>query len=211
MPRELGSTGLQYYCDADKEYWKELKEKFANKPPSICYKRTTSILGDDMWIIEGRGTSRNLQQNSLMWYCPVQNRFNISHGKCKGFRALDICSSYGVSSKAFLNNHHSVDVIEPEEFMASVVACNSRIWRVSDRMHVQCTDDLHNIVYSGYDSVRLGTHKLAYILMECPEIYNVKNIVLDFSLNEKFKQSILERGYEVSSKYSASFLSFTRA
>jgi hypothetical protein len=212
MPRELGTKiGPHFYCDADKDYWKELKQKFANKPPSICYKRTTSVYGEDMWVVEGRGTARHLLQDSLVWYCPIQNRYNIGHGKCRGFRALDICSSYGVSSRAFLEHHHRVDIIEPEEFMASLVACNSRIWKVADRMHVMCRQDFDAIQFSSYDSVRIGTNKLAYILMECPDIYNVKNIVLDFAIGDKIKESIIERGYEVFTRYSASTHSFTRA
>ena len=200
-----------HYCEADKDYWRDLKKQFANKPPSVCYKRTTSIFDDEMWIIEGRGTSRSILHNSMIWYCPGQNRFNTSHSRCKGFRALDICSSWGISSRVFLEGHHSVDVIEPEGFMASLVECNSRKWKMSDRIHVVCRNDLHNIQFNGYDSVRLGTHKLAYILMDNPEIYNVKNIVLDFSLNEQIKHSILDRGYVMATNYSASTLSFTRA
>jgi hypothetical protein len=74
-----------------------------------------------------------------------------------------------------------------------------------------CRQDFDAIQFSSYDSVRIGTNKLAYILMECPDIYNVKNIVLDFAISDKFKESIIERGYEVFTRYSASTHSFTRA
>ena len=212
MARTLGAkTGPHYHCEADKEYWKELKKRFATKIPSICYKRTTSQFGDQMWIIEGRASTRGHLDKSL---CYSKSTANGNHNTCnsriRGFRALDICSSYGISSRAFLTHHHSVDVVEPEEFMASLVECNSRIWNLTDRMYVQRTSDFSSIKFNSYDSIRIGTPQLTYILDEYPDIFNIKNIVLDFQLDYGKKQAIYSRGYVDLLQYTH-MDSFTRA
>ena len=210
MPRLLGSTsGPHYHCEADRDYWQELKATFKNKPPHIGYKKIINQYNDPMWIVDKRLSSRNHIEH-LTCYYPEFNRHNTSHGRFSGFRALDICSSYGISSRAFLDGHATVTVIEPEEFMAKLVLCNTRLWRQESRIHVQHTEQWQDIEYKGYDSIRLGSTHIHHLLNDYPDILTVKNIAFDYAIDRQTRTLLYNHGYDVKFNY-GSIESFSKA
>lgn len=187
---------LTYYCDADKEYWKELRLKPVT--PSAVVKRINSpIDGKRMWVLDGRMTTRGYTNDWL--FCPSSglNRFSTAHSRLKGNVALDICSSYGISSRTFLDGGHTgVVIIEPEELVAEMVVSNMSHWGY-DNFEVWQSRDWSNVNFENFDSIRFGHPDLEMLFHKYTDsILQARNIVFEqTTISNLTKEILLDAGY----------------
>lgn len=184
-----------YYCEADREYWRELKTR--ESTPSIVMKRINSpVDGRRMWVVDGRMTSKGYTDDWL--YCTTNglNRFSTAHSRLSGNRALDICSTYGVSSRAFLDGgHSSVVIVEPEELIADLVIKNLNGWGYQN-FEVWPTRDWDQLCFEEFDSIRFGHPDLEMLVhSHTQDILQVNNLIFDVPIGKLTKEILLDAGY----------------
>lgn len=198
-------TNVSFYCEADKEYWKHLKEtRHERQHDTIVYRRCLTPIypGELYWIIDGRMTTKGLIDKYTIWHGlkQVPPRY---YSKLQGNRALDICSSYGISSRELCEGHKEVHILEFEDWYARIVEVNVKGWGYKDRISVAVERDFTRINYAAYDSVRFGLKSIEYLFYKNPqELMKVKTIAFDFDVNPMIVQALLEEGYCKSLHYS---------
>ena len=198
-----------HYCDADIDYWKKIKAR--PQTPSVVLRRMTCQLDDSkMWVVDGRQTTRGHTANWL--FMPVLGaRFNISHARLPGNNALDICSSYGLSARVFLDTHQHVTIIEPQELIADATAANIKQWGLLDQVEIWCTRDWSAVNYADYNTIRFGVKELENVFHHyCDRITTVDNIVFDFKPNIITEELLHDQGYVKPLAYSGCHM-FSRA
>ena len=188
-------------CEADAEFWRKVRAKRANvqvttikRMPSPWATRNDPH-SDKYWLLDGKQTDQTVFNSNYIWHTPGA-RPVLLYQKLKGTHALDICSSYGCSSRSFLGKHESVDVIEFEGWYAHIVRKNIKSWKLEDRIRVAVTRDLSQIDFTAYDSVRFGIKQIEY------EFYNyidsflsINNLCFEFDTNIQIRKLLLDQGY----------------
>ena len=182
------------YCEADSEYWKALKDA-KQQIETICMKRIPSPFDDLFWILDGKMTTPGVIQRSMMYH-PKNFRIAMLWGKIAGNNALDICSSYGCSSRGLLGKHQSVDVIEFEDWYTKIVKANIKSWGLTDRIRVAHTRDLTHIDFTAYSSVRFGIKEVEYLFMHYAEQFlKIDTVCFEFNANNIIVETLLNEGY----------------
>ena len=196
-----------FYCEADKEYWRQLKEtRHLRKHDTVVMKYIPCppYSNENYWTVDGKMTTRGILTRSFCWHPTGNSGPPILYNKLQGNRALDICSSYGISSREFCVGHNSVDVLELEDWYARIVEVNVNNWGYRDRISVAVERDFTQIDYAGYDSVRFGTKKVEYLFYKNPQsLLQVKNIAFEFQVNQMIVDTLYKEGYRTSLNYSS--------
>ena len=198
MKVRMGEHGL--YCEADAEYHRQRKSIV--KPESFTIKK---IIGDriaypdePIWILDGKMSSDGFIQKSLVWHIKGQygNRMPKLASRITGTNALDICSSYGVSSRELYTKHQSVDVVEIEPWYAKIVQANLYMWGYKDIINVTSTKDFTNLDYTAYDSVRFGIKEIEHLFWQHEEEFvKMDNVCFEFAANQKIVDILLDKGF----------------
>ena len=192
------------YCEADAEYWRAIREN-RKTIDTVAIKRIQSPYAREMfWMLDGKQSSRGIISRSIMWH-PKLGRIPRLYNRLKGARALDICSSYGVSSRELAQQHNRVDVVEFEDFQARIVTVNVNGWGYKDRINVRHTRDLNKIDYSAYDTVRFGVKEVEHYFWQFAEQFmQMKNICFEFNTNNVIVETLLNEGYYKGVGYTSS-------
>ena len=192
MKAMMAEHGL--YCEADAEYWKAVRAA-KQEIETVCMKRMPSPFGDLFWILDGKMTTPGIIQRSMMYH-PKYNRIATLWGKLDGNAALDICSSYGCSARSLLTKHHTVDIIEFEDWYAKIVKANIKSWGLTDRIRVAHTRDLTHIDFTAYSSVRFGIKEVEYLFMHYAEQFlKMDTVCFEFNANNVIVETLLDEGY----------------
>ena len=194
-------------CEADAEFWREVRAKRGNVEITTI-KRMPSPWApkhdpnsDKFWLLDQKQTDKQVFKTNYIWHTPGAKPV-LLYQKLKGKKALDICSSYGCSSRSFLRLHDSVDVIEFEGWYAHIVRKNIKAWKLEDRIRVAHTRDFTHIDFTAYDSVRFGIKQIEH------EFYNyidsflsINNLCFEFDTNIQIRNLLLDQGYRYISGY----------
>jgi len=192
------------YCEADTEFWKELQNR--EEYDTWVAKRISSPYPDELWwVLDGKMSTKGLIPSRILWHFGSNHlRAPRLYNKMKGYRALDICSSYGVSAREFCARHSLVDVIEFEYFQAQIVKRNLKDWGYGDKVSVRHTNDLTNIDYTAYDSVRFGLKEIEHLFWNKPlELMKVPTLCFEFDTNPIIVETLYKEGYRKGSKYTS--------
>lgn len=207
----------EYICEADRDYWREHHAtKKTRQRDTVVVKHVPSpYKGENFWILDGKMTTDGLIDSSDIWHMRTAGTVGRSPPRCynklSGNRALDICSSYGISTRELLAGHSNVHVLELQDWYARIVEVNLIDWGYKDRISVKSTKDFTHIDYTGYDSVRFGIKAVEYLFYNNPtQLMTVKNIAFEFDVNQTIVDTLLEEGYRKAFNYTGSEV-FTKA
>ena len=199
MKVRMAEHGL--YCEADGEFWRNYRESIEPVEVTVI-KRMSSPWSprndpwaDRFWILDGKMTSKDVIKRNNIWHI-TNTRPAVLYQKLKGVHALDICSSYGCSSRAFLAKHETVDIVEFVDWYAKIVRANIREWKLQDRIRVAHTRDFTNIDFTAYDSVRFGIKEVEYLFWQHREEFlSMQTLCFEFDTNNTIVTLLLEQGY----------------
>ena len=199
MKAKMGTRGER--DEADAEFWRAYKESIV-PVDTVVMKRIPSPWAprsdpwsDRFWILDGKMTTASVIARNMIWH-PPGGRPSVLYQKLKGTHALDICSSYGCSSRAFLARHETVDVIEFEDWYARIVNSNVKTWGLTDRIRVAHTRDLTHIDFTAYDSVRFGIKQIEYLFWQhTDEFLKMNTLCFEFQTNNVIVDTLYKQGY----------------
>lgn len=191
------------YCEADTEYWQSLENRQLYDT-WVAKKINSPYPGEMWWVLDGKMSTKGLIPSRILWHFSNHLRAPRLYNKIKGNRALDICSSYGISAREFCCRHSAVDVIEFEYFQAQIVKRNLKDWGYGDKVSVRHTNDLTNIDYTAYDSVRFGLKEIEHLFWNNPlELMKVPTLCFEFNTNPIIVETLYKEGYRKGSKYTS--------
>jgi hypothetical protein len=220
ITKEHRGPGTPYYCDADREYWKQRKETFVLPKKVVLVKKPTYLSHQsqadigNVWQFDMRETTADRSEWEYSCITPAQTGASLK--RIRGEHALDWCSTVGISSYMLLNNHTRVTTIECRPETATLARTNLKaIFKqnnIDSNRHtlVELQCNVHtshikamNIDWTVYDTVRLGSNSAENIYMSIrSQLTNCKQVIVP-SLTVNLKAQLLSDGYKFIENFKA--------
>lgn len=207
-------TAGAYYCDADKEYWRERKANYVPKKKVTLVKKPLFINGrsfealNHVWQFDFRETTFDMSDWEMTNDHIMQTPASLK--RIVGDHAIDWCSTAGISSWLFLKHHQTVTTVECQDVCMTLAKSNINAMikngnSDSNRhkfIELQCnTHKAHNeatkIDWSVYDTVRLGSKSAERIYDTIKSQLTRCKILIVTSAGEGFKQQLITDGFSI--------------